>query len=161
MFVIKRHYPRILYPFINPKHLVYSADYKITITELLSKNALINSKSNLLTCVIQHQTNWSLALESFYNFSQRIKANQGKNTYLVMASFKPIKKEVQRLASELKLDNKVIYLQLRSNDDLILLINSSKLLMYTNQKEFFGILPVKAMHLGCLVLACNDGSSLE
>jgi len=33
--------------------------------------------------------------------------------------------------------------------------------MFTNQREFFGILPVKAMHLGCLVLACNDGSSLE
>lgn len=77
-----------------------------------------------------------------------------------MASFKPIKEEVMGLVAELKLD-KVIYLQLTSNDDLILLINSSKLLMYTNQREFFGILPVKAMHLGCLVLACNDGSSLE
>jgi hypothetical protein len=33
--------------------------------------------------------------------------------------------------------------------------------MYTNHREFFGMHPVKAMHLGCLVLACNDGSSLE
>jgi hypothetical protein len=68
MYVIKRHYPRILYPFINKKDLVYSSDYDMSITELLSKNALINSKSNLLTCVIQSHTNWSLALESFSNF---------------------------------------------------------------------------------------------
>ena len=131
MCVLKRHYPRILYPFINQKNLEYSAEYKVTINELLPKSTSTNSK--LLTCIIQEQTNTSLALEAFANFIERSQQSKGsKNTYLVMASYSDIKLEVQKQAIDLKIDSKVIYVKITSKDDLLLLINSSKLLIYTN-----------------------------
>ena len=33
--------------------------------------------------------------------------------------------------------------------------------MYTPENEHFGIVPVEAMHMGCIVLACNSGGPLE
>jgi alpha-1,3/alpha-1,6-mannosyltransferase len=34
-------------------------------------------------------------------------------------------------------------------------------LLYTPENEHFGIVPVEAMHLGCVVIACNSGGPLE
>ena len=34
-------------------------------------------------------------------------------------------------------------------------------MLYTPANEHFGIVPVEAMHLGCIVLACNSGGPLE
>jgi alpha-1,3/alpha-1,6-mannosyltransferase len=33
--------------------------------------------------------------------------------------------------------------------------------LYTPENEHFGIVPVEAMHMGCIVLACNSGGPLE
>jgi alpha-1,3/alpha-1,6-mannosyltransferase len=34
-------------------------------------------------------------------------------------------------------------------------------LLYTPANEHFGIVPIEAMHLGCVVIACNSGGPLE
>ena len=34
-------------------------------------------------------------------------------------------------------------------------------MLYTPANEHFGIVPVEAMHLGCVVIACNSGGPLE
>jgi len=41
------------------------------------------------------------------------------------------------------------------------LLEHTKLLLYTPANEHFGIVPVEAMHMGCIVLACNSGGPLE
>jgi len=54
-----------------------------------------------------------------------------------------------------------VFLRSISNDQRLLLLQSTDLLLYTPQNEHFGIVPVEAMHLGCVVLACNSGGPLE
>ena len=34
-------------------------------------------------------------------------------------------------------------------------------MLYTPENEHFGIVPVEAMYLGCVVIACNSGGPLE
>lgn len=34
-------------------------------------------------------------------------------------------------------------------------------MLYTPENEHFGIVPVEAMYLGCIVIACNSGGPLE
>jgi alpha-1,3/alpha-1,6-mannosyltransferase len=33
--------------------------------------------------------------------------------------------------------------------------------MYTPENEHFGIVPLEAMYMGCIVFACNSGGPLE
>jgi alpha-1,3/alpha-1,6-mannosyltransferase len=42
-----------------------------------------------------------------------------------------------------------------------LLLKNTSVLLYTPENEHFGIVPVEAMHLGCIVVACNSGGPLE
>ena len=35
------------------------------------------------------------------------------------------------------------------------------MLLYTPENEHFGIVPVEAMYMGCIVMACNSGGPLE
>lgn len=48
-----------------------------------------------------------------------------------------------------------------SNDERLLLLRNSKILLYTPENEHFGIVPVEAMYMGCIVIACNSGGPLE
>jgi alpha-1,3/alpha-1,6-mannosyltransferase len=48
-----------------------------------------------------------------------------------------------------------------TNDQRILLLENTKVLLYTPENEHFGIVPVEAMHMGCAVIACNSGGPLE
>jgi alpha-1,3/alpha-1,6-mannosyltransferase len=55
----------------------------------------------------------------------------------------------------------VIFLKSISNDERLLLLENTKVLLYTPENEHFGIVPVEAMYMGCIVLACNSGGPLE
>lgn len=59
------------------------------------------------------------------------------------------------------IDNQVIFLRSISNDQRILLLEHTKVLLYTPENEHFGIVPVEAMHMGAIVIACNSGGPLE
>ncbi len=41
------------------------------------------------------------------------------------------------------------------------MLQSTDILLYTPANEHFGIVPVEAMWLGCVVIACNSGGPLE
>ena len=69
--------------------------------------------------------------------------------------------ELKALAEELKITKQINFLRSISNDERLLLLQNTDLLLYTPQNEHFGIVPVEAMHLGCVVLACNSGGPLE
>lgn len=55
----------------------------------------------------------------------------------------------------------VVFLKSISNDQRLLLLEHTKILLYTPENEHFGIVPVEAMHMGCVVIACNSGGPLE
>lgn len=41
------------------------------------------------------------------------------------------------------------------------MLENTKVLLYTPENEHFGIVPVEAMYMGCIALACNSGGPLE
>ena len=41
------------------------------------------------------------------------------------------------------------------------MLEKTEMLLYTPENEHFGIVPVEAMHMGCLVMACDSGGPLE
>ena len=55
----------------------------------------------------------------------------------------------------------MVFLRSISNDQRILLLEHTKILLYTPENEHFGIVPVEAMHMGAIVIACNSGGPLE
>ncbi len=59
------------------------------------------------------------------------------------------------------IEDRVIFLRSISNDQRILLLENTKVLLYTPENEHFGIVPVEAMYMGCIALACNSGGPLE
>lgn len=59
------------------------------------------------------------------------------------------------------LADRVIFLKSISNDRRILLLEHTKILLYTPENEHFGIVPVEAMYMGCIAFACNSGGPLE
>jgi len=54
-----------------------------------------------------------------------------------------------------------VFLKSISNDARLLLLENTNVLLYTPENEHFGIVPVEAMYMGCIVLACNSGGPLE
>lgn len=40
-------------------------------------------------------------------------------------------------------------------------MKNTNVLLYTPENEHFGIVPVEAMYMGCIVVACNSGGPLE
>ena len=70
-------------------------------------------------------------------------------------------KELRTWASDLRIEDKVVFLKSISNDQRLLLLENTEVLLYTPGNEHFGIVPVEAMHMGCIVMACNSGGPLE
>lgn len=48
-----------------------------------------------------------------------------------------------------------------TNDARLLLLEQTEALLYTPENEHFGIVPVEAMYMKCIVLACNSGGPKE
>ena len=69
--------------------------------------------------------------------------------------------ELRKLAEDYQISDKVVFLKSISNDERLLLLENTKVLLYTPENEHFGIVPVEAMHMGCIVIACNSGGPLE
>ena len=69
--------------------------------------------------------------------------------------------ELVNLAQKLGIMDKVVFLRSISNDQRILLLENTHILLYTPENEHFGIVPVEAMYMGCAVIASNSGGPLE
>jgi alpha-1,3/alpha-1,6-mannosyltransferase len=68
---------------------------------------------------------------------------------------------LKRLAGELGIIEDVVFLKSISNNERLLLLENTSILLYTPENEHFGIVPVEAMYMGCIVIACNSGGPLE
>ena len=69
--------------------------------------------------------------------------------------------ELKSRVESLGLTDRVVFLRSISNDVRILLLENTKILLYTPENEHFGIVPVEAMYMGCIAFACNSGGPLE
>jgi len=141
---------------------------------------LLGRKISSTTAVItslnryERKKNIPLALKAFADCINRTEKSTGnkkedQDSVLVIAGgWDPRvmenvehEKELRKLAGELKITEKVVFLKSITNDQRLLLLENTKVLCYTPENEHFGIVPVEAMHMGCIVMACNSGGPLE
>lgn len=161
---ITKHLPKILYPPINLKVFIKSEGFSMTIDKLLKTEV----KGNIMTSLNRYERkkNIPLALKAFADY---IKKSGNKQDILVIAGgWDPRvvenvehEKELRELAEKLGITERVYFLKSISNDERLLLLENTKVLLYTPENEHFGIVPVEAMHMGCIVMACNSGGPLE
>ena len=70
-------------------------------------------------------------------------------------------KELVSLCEKLKLAEKVTFLQSFSDAQKRTLLKYSTCLIYTPDREHFGIVPIEAMYMKCPVIAIRSGGPLE
>ena len=69
--------------------------------------------------------------------------------------------ELILLAEKLKIYDRTIFLKNLSSDARLLLLEHTDVLLYTPDEEHFGIVPIEAMYMKCIVFACNSGGPKE
>lgn len=69
--------------------------------------------------------------------------------------------ELRKLAKDLDIDDHVTFLRSFSDDDKRSLLTAATCLLYTPDREHFGIVPVEAMFMQCPVIAVSSGGPLE
>ncbi len=116
----------------------------------------------------ERKKNIPLALRSFAEYLTQFKPKEIEPLLVVAGGYDPRvleniehQLELAALAKQLGISDKVCFLRSISNDQRLLLLKNTSVLLYTPENEHFGIVPVEAMHLGCVVVACNSGGPLE
>ena len=116
----------------------------------------------------ERKKNIPLALKAFAYNLQRSSLQKGEAVLVIAGGWDARvdenvehEQELRKLAKELGIEDKVVFLKSISNDQRLLLLENTKILLYTPENEHFGIVPVEAMNIGCVVIACNSGGPLE
>lgn len=69
--------------------------------------------------------------------------------------------ELRLLCDKLGINDDVTFLRSISDSQKRILLRHCDCLLYTPDKEHFGIVPIEAMYMKCPVIACNSGGPLE
>ena len=69
--------------------------------------------------------------------------------------------ELRQMATKYDLNDNITFLRSFSDSQKRTLLTHSTCLLYTPDREHFGIVPVEAMYLKCPVIAVNSGGPLE
>ena len=177
--MIRRYHPdkvpQILYPACDVKNFVAKQDFTMTLGELLGREDVVSEGDHLSgkTLIVtslnryERKKNINLALESFAKYIKMVGAS--KRSLLVIAGgyderlIENVEHhlELVNLANQLNIMDRVVFLRSISNDQRILLLQKTDILLYTPANEHFGIVPCEGMYLGCVVLACDSGGPLE
>jgi alpha-1,3/alpha-1,6-mannosyltransferase len=171
--LIQRHFrnktPKVLYPAINPKNFMVTPGYNERITDLV-KGFDVTEKTRIVLSLNRYERkkNINLALYAFADYLKTYKP-QAIDPLLVIAGgydqrvLENVEHhlELVALAKKLNITERVCFLRSISNDQRLLMLKHTSVLLYTPENEHFGIVPVEAMHLGCIVIACNSGGPLE
>ena len=128
--------------------------FVISIVPVQTHRAMYNLNSYFFTCVGElKQTHGDLSgkvhLIMAGGYDDRVTEN--KEHYL----------ELRQLASELQIDNHITFLRSFSDTEKLALLAAATCLLYTPDREHFGIVPVEAMYMQCPVIAVNSGGPLE
>ncbi|KAK9880495.1 hypothetical protein WA026_011735 [Henosepilachna vigintioctopunctata] len=110
-----------------------------------------------------------MAIEAMYHLKTRIEKSKWEQVYFIIAGGYDSRSsinasyfsELQKLASKLDLEKKIIFLKSPSDDVKLQLLLTCHCLIYTPVKEHFGIVPLEAMMAKLPVIACNSGGPRE
>lgn len=162
--------PEVVYPSIDEKAFIKNKEFKETIETLIGRQ--VNPEKTIIMTSLnryERKKNIPLALEAFAHYMKQDSRNQFLDPILVIAGGYDerldenvsVYQELETRAAQLGLSDRVILLRSISNDRRILLLEHTKILLYTPENEHFGIVPVEAMYMGCIAFACNSGGPLE
>jgi len=160
--------PDILYPCIKEDafELPEGYDDKKVIHNLLGV-AEDKPLPHLITSLNRYERkkNIGLAIRSFREFLDSKEINSQEYILVIAGGYDDAVienvehyEELQALAEGL---NNVIFLRSISNEERLTLLKYTDVLTYTPENEHFGIVPIEAMYMGCIVLACNSGGPTE
>uniref|UniRef100_A0A0B7A116 Alpha-1,3/1,6-mannosyltransferase ALG2 n=1 Tax=Arion vulgaris TaxID=1028688 RepID=A0A0B7A116_9EUPU len=131
--------------------------------------ALMPSKAKTVFLSInryERKKNLQLAL---YAFGQLLEMKPDADVHLIVAGGYDNRvdenveyhTELVTLAQKLTLNDKVTFLRSLSDSQKRTLLKHSSCLLYTPEREHFGIVPIEAMYMQCPVIAMRSGGPLE
>lgn len=117
----------------------------------------------------ERKKNLSLALLAFGQLKDRLSKSKGDRIHLVMAGGyddrvtenKEHYVELKMLCDKLDLQEDITFLRSFSDSQKCTLLHHCDCLLYTPDREHFGIVPIEAMYMKCPVIACKSGGPLE
>ncbi|XP_055382902.1 alpha-1,3/1,6-mannosyltransferase ALG2 [Condylostylus longicornis] len=157
--------PDVLYPSLNT---TFFDDTQVKDDEIdlkLSKDAFIYLSINRF----ERKKNLALAIESFNQLQAVLNPPEWNRCFLIIAGGYDVRvnenieyfNELEELARELGVANKVIFLKSPSDIEKIYLLKKCSCLIYTPENEHFGIVPLEAMYMTKPVVAANSGGPTE
>ncbi|EGT51710.1 hypothetical protein CAEBREN_25681 [Caenorhabditis brenneri] len=163
---LQSHDLKVLYPSLNTKFFD-----SIEASDDFGENVPINGKY-IFTSLnrFERKKNVVLALDAFARLKSNLSENEFSKCHLVIAGGYDQKnqeniehyKELEDHLSDLKIpSNQVTFLRSPTDEQKVNLIRKSRAILYTPDREHFGIVPVEAMYLGTPVIAVNTGGPLE
>ncbi|EFO91482.1 hypothetical protein CRE_11767 [Caenorhabditis remanei] len=156
----------VLYPSLNTAFFdsVQSSDD-------LGKDIKINEKYIFTSFNrFERKKNVILALDAFAQLKSNLASDQFAKCHLVIAGGYDKKnpeniqhyEELKNHQVNLELpDNQVTFLRSPTDEQKINIIRKSRAVLYTPDREHFGIVPVESMYLGTPVIAVNTGGPRE
>ncbi|XP_045126309.1 alpha-1,3/1,6-mannosyltransferase ALG2-like isoform X3 [Portunus trituberculatus] len=117
----------------------------------------------------ERKKNLNLALESFSLLVKKVRKQHASALHLVLAGGYDhhLQENVEHYcelintARSLGIMDKITFLKSPEDRVKVALLRAAKCLLYTPDKEHFGIVPVEAMYLGTPVIAVNSGGPRE
>jgi alpha-1,3/alpha-1,6-mannosyltransferase len=155
--------PTVLYPAINLELFIPPAP-------AAKKAAAFKQRRNIISFNrFERKKNIGLALEMFALLKAQVPKADYTNLHLVIAGGYDTQntenveymQELKNRCSELGLGGKVDFRPSISDDERADLLQSSLCLLYTPDREHFGIVPLEAMYAGSPVIAVASGGPLE
>lgn len=157
--------PDICYPSINTEF------FRTTSPMPLKEVVPIGTDKFIFLSINRYERkkNLQLALRAFENLKHIVPEADWNRAHLIMAGgFDPINLEnmehyieLTDLASELDIEDKVIFLKSPKDIEKVSLLYHCKALVYTPSNEHFGIVPLEAMYYCKPVIAVNSGGPTE
>ncbi|KAK2713323.1 uncharacterized protein LOC136041012 [Artemia franciscana] len=158
--------PEILYPSINL--LAFDREYDVSIQDVIPD---YRSDQEVFLSINRYERkkNLPLALKAFGHFIQNLSPDVQKKYRLIMAGGYDERveenvthyKELVNLSVELGVASHTTFLKSPSEPVKILLLKMARALIYTPDKEHFGIVPLEAMYCRTPVIAVNSGGPME
>ncbi|XP_053393905.1 alpha-1,3/1,6-mannosyltransferase ALG2-like [Mercenaria mercenaria] len=156
--------PSVLYPI--PDFTAFNKPVDEPVDDLLPSNKkLVFLSINRY----ERKKNLSLAIQAFGQLKDKISKSEGDRIHLIMAGGydervtenKEHYLELRRLCDKLGINEDVTFLRSISDMQKRVLLENCDCLIYTPDKEHFGIVPIEAMYMKCPVIACSSGGPLE
>lgn len=158
--------PEILYPSVNTKYLDEISDSS---TIDISDFGVIKSQYFLSINRYERKKNLALAIGAFARLKQKISSEKWSDFKLIVAGGYDLLveenieyfDELQNLAEDFEIRDKVVFLKSPSEAEKIELLKNCRTVIYTPSNEHFGIVPLEAMYFGKPIIAVGTGGPLE